>query len=131
MKEKTDDDNLSPAAFKFYSIKMAEELFERIDKLICHLKHVDNHSQTKQRWIINAIKEHLNKEVQPDLPQSLRIKAISIRVDAHLEKKMDKIVKDVKKTTRGYSKKQLIMEAIVAQLENSEKKDASISGSDA
>lgn len=120
----TQDPNNSfePAVKKGYSLFIPPNLFQRIDKHISYLKHQDNHSQSKQRWIVEAIKEKLKKENKQPPREILKEKKVSLRLDIHLHRKLEKHLLDFKKGDGKISKKQWLVEAVEELLEKENSK---------
>lgn len=116
-----DNENLQPEKCSQYSIKIGENLYRRIDKLILLLKHLDVHSRSKQGWIIEAIKEKLETEEQlppDDLP---RERHLGIKLGNRLKQRLDKRVDLHKKFRQSYSIKQWMLEALYEKLDRDER----------
>lgn len=123
----TDDkSDVDPSKLKNYPLKISEPLFNRVDKHIQLLKHLDNRSQNKQRWIIEAIKENLAKDEEAGFPIMPKARNISLKFDETLSKQLERKVGLVKKTKGSYSLKTLILDAIEEKLQKEKRLSNSI-----
>ncbi len=102
----------TPAEKKNYSFKIDEGLYLQMEKLLRYLKFIDNHSQSIQRWLIEAFKEKLSLEPAIPLTEGKNEKFITVKLDKHLREKIESRVQHKRKSSGGYTIKQWMVEAI-------------------
>lgn len=110
------------AARKFdYSLKIPVSLLERIDAHISRLKYLDNNCQSRQRWLIEAFKERLKNESNPeekiapeDIPPP---KSLSFKVDENIHEKLEKKAAFQKKFQGTFSKNLWMLQAIEKKIQ--------------
>lgn len=112
----------APSIKKGYSLRIGENLYNRVNKHLQLLKHFDNHSNSKQRWLVEAIKEKLEAEQHQGLEGIPKERHIGIRIDQNLSEKIESRVNLIRKFRVSFSKKQWFVEAICDKLERDEKK---------
>lgn len=106
--------------FVFYSILVGENLNNRLNRRISKLKSTDGPGNSKQKWVLDAIKEKLHLESQSEyLPKE---KFISLKIHQNLHKQILKRVERMCEVRKSFSQKQWIVEAIADKLERDEKK---------
>lgn len=115
--ENSEEDN--DTALLYYSVTIGDHLHYRIEKHIRLLKLLEDEGHTKQKWILNAVKEKLKKECDP---LSSKDRHLQIKIDPDTHQQIEEQVNLIKKGRRSYSKKQLIVEAIFEQLDREEEK---------
>lgn len=115
--ENSDEDN--DTSILNYSVTIGDNLHLRIEKHVRLLKILEDKSHTKQKWILNAVKEKLKKECDP---LSSKDRHLQIKMDPKTHQLIEEQVNMIKKGRRSYSKKQLIVEAIFEQLDREEEK---------
>lgn len=117
-----EEELLAPAQIKNYSLRIGENLYQRINKHIHLLKHLDNHSHSKKRWIVEAIKEKI--EIEQDMaPEDIpKERFIGFTVDEYLSEKIEKRIDLVRRFRVSFSKKLWFVEAIYEKLDRDERK---------
>jgi hypothetical protein len=85
----------SPVEVINYSFRIYEDLYVRFNNHIHLLKHLESYNVSKQKWIIDAIKEKMEFESQA-IPEVLKKdRHISFRVEKKLAKNIDKSLKNL------------------------------------
>lgn len=99
-----------------YSIRLSNDLHTKLDKHLKVIEYQEFNSISKQKWIIDAIKERL--EIEENMPPEELPKGryVNIRIDERLYKKIDEQIEKLKIAKTPYSKKQWILEAMHAKL---------------
>lgn len=122
---KTDTDNLLMTSnqLKSYTIKISGNLHERISKYLRLMKHLDEGCNTKQDWIITAIKEKIESEKGNEVSQQkMDEKHIHFKLDSELCTEISQITDKIKEYRSSFTKTQLFLEAISEKIERDEKK---------
>ncbi|MGA8164358.1 MAG: hypothetical protein WB791_04945 [Waddliaceae bacterium] len=102
---------------KTYTIRVNEHFFEKIDKQISILKYLEGQSQSKQRWIQEAVKEKIENEKEKD-PQSIPMeKRLHFKLAKKDSEYISQRVSFVKKFRESFSQKQWLIEAIQEKLD--------------
>lgn len=109
------DDSLGPR----YSVNFSPHLYSKLEQHIVKVKGLEKmkgeKNTTKQKWLLNAVKEKLERqEGSRDIPKDYRM---SICFDPDTFAKLEKQVNFNKNFTSSYSKKQFIMEAVLEKFE--------------
>lgn len=106
---------------KSYTMKVEERLHKKLENHLKILRHIEHHSQTKQQWVIDAIKTKMKREKNISKDMLPHSKRISLRFTTQMDKKIQALV-DIQKKLRNssYSKKQWIADAIYEKLEEEE-----------
>ncbi|MBT4936328.1 hypothetical protein HON22_00250 [Candidatus Peregrinibacteria bacterium] len=100
---------------KGYTLKLGDSLFSRIDNHLLQMKYLSSERQSRQNWILNAVKEKLNQDLLSSaIP---KIRSTTLRIDPKTFKKLDQRVEFIKKIRGNFTKKHLIVEAIEEKLE--------------
>ncbi len=99
------------------SFTVDESLYEKLEALLHSLKFIDLEKRSKQRWIIEAIKEKLIQDIKP--PKKER--PLSVRISKALNEKIHEKVEQIKKF-RSYSKRQWLFDAFYEKLERDQDK---------
>ena len=125
-KETSTQQPAKPAKKIDYSIKMGSALLERINQHIETIKRTDNNSQSRQRWVVEAIKEKLKSELKTiekiTLEEHSPPKVISFVVDENIHKQLEKIAQITKNHYGIFSKKLWMLQSIEEKLKRDEKK---------
>ncbi|MFZ0565994.1 MAG: hypothetical protein WAM28_07405 [Chlamydiales bacterium] len=100
-----------------YCIRVSENIYQKVDRLVHILKQADSPGHTKQKWLTEAIKEKLEIENHLSSDDFPKEKQLSVKLAIHLRKKIEKRVTLIKKFRTSYSIKQWIMEAIFEKLD--------------
>ncbi len=111
------NEDLEADSYSNYCIRVNENIYQKIDRAVRVLKQVDTQGQTKQKWLVESIREKLEIETKlspDDLPKE---KQLNIKLACHLRKKVNKRVELIKKFRTSYSIKQWIMDAIFEKLD--------------
>ena len=104
--------------FVYCSVLVGENLNNRISRHIDRLKATEGPGQSRQRWVVDAIKEKLNEEnVSNNLP---RAKFLGLKISQHLHEQILKRVELMRKIRNSFSKKQWIIEAVSDKLDRDE-----------
>lgn len=103
------------------SYRLDHDLHNRINKQVNLLKYIEDPSFTKQRWILEAIKEQLEREEELSPEELGRESHISFRIDERLSQKIEERVKINRKFRNSFSKKQWLIEAFYEKLLRDEK----------
>ena len=100
------------------SFSVQESLWKKFEKHIFLLKYIGG-EKTKQNWMIDAVEEKLSKKEYEDLKTLLEEpeKRMTIFLDEDLNERLEKQIELARKVQGSYSKKQLIIEAIIDKLE--------------
>ena len=105
-------------SIKFCSIRVGENLFKRINKHVDALKKCKDSNYSRSRWINDAIKDKLHKEIQEN---TISIdKHLNTRIDLKLIEMIHQQVKVMKKFNSSYSKQKWLLEALSEKLEEEE-----------
>ena len=103
---------------KFCSIRVGENLFKRINKHVDTLKKCHDSNYSRSRWINDAIKDKLHKEIQEN---TISIdKHLNTRIEIKLLEMIHQQVKVMKKFNSSYSKQKWLLEALSEKLEEEE-----------
>ena len=103
-----------------YSLRIGERLYKRLTKHIQFLKHLDS-IKNKQAWLEKAILEKLKEEEELDAIEHFSPERhLSFRIAAQIDDRIERRVEIMKKIRSSFSKKQWILEAIHARLDNEE-----------
>lgn len=108
--------------FRAYGIRLSEHLFEKLEKHVMLLRHLDGSTMSKHAWIIQAIQDKLDKEEDLRLSSIPKERSMSIRLPEKLAEQLDKQVDIIGNFRVSFSKKKYIVEAIFEKLEQEEKK---------
>jgi len=109
----------SEQTFISFTFIVGENLHNRINKHVNKLKSTEGPGQSKQKWVIDAIKEKLNAEnLSEDLP---REKSLGLKISLNLHNQILKRVEMMRKVRSSFSKKQWIVEAIADKLDRDER----------
>ncbi len=104
----------------FYSVKISEEFYNKINEHVFLVKKLLKPNSTKSRWIQEAIQEKLNNTEEPS-NIATKEKSISFYLEPMVNEKLNILVKLMKKLKLRYSKKCIVVEAIEEKLEREEK----------
>jgi Uri superfamily endonuclease len=96
-----------------YTVAIGTHVYERLEKHVLILKKLIDRSTTKQRWILDAIKQKLSK-IDKTVPIERRI---AIRIERSIDSELVKRVEYIRQFRTSYSKKQWILDAIIEKLE--------------
>jgi hypothetical protein len=103
-----------------YSIKIDAHLHKKLERHLKILKHLDQQSLSKQKWVMDAVQEKLSAEQnEKEIPKNF---FLSLRINVSTNKKIESKVEYEKKFRDSYSKKQWLIEAINEKLEREEQK---------
>lgn len=103
------------------SLRVEENIFERVDIHVRSLKHLNKQKINKKEWIAKAISEKLANETEIGI-NIPRAKQLNLKIDLALSEDLDKRVQFIKKFRESFTKKQWIVEAILEKLEREEAK---------
>lgn len=115
-------EDLPPIKQISHSMNLEESVFNRIERHVSVLKHLDDHSLSKQRWILKAVKKKFEKEESMTPENIPKSKNIHYKLDESLAKKLEQHVEFIRKFRHSFSKKQWVLEAIFEMLEKEEEK---------
>ncbi len=115
------ESDLAEKAFRAYSIKVRDGIHSQIDRHISLCKVLRKGSVTKQEWILDAIREKLDKEHSPHT-ESEGWKTIYMKIDLELHNRLEHRIEEIKKVCVGFSRKEWIMEAVQEKMD-SQKED--------
>lgn len=99
-----------------YSLRLSNDLHSKLDKHLEKMRYREYSTISKQRWIIDAIKERLTEEEDLSPEELPNGKYVNIRIDERLYEKIDNQVEKMKVIRKSYSKKQWIVEALYSKL---------------
>lgn len=103
---------------KFCSIRVGENLYNRICKHIERLKKFQDSSYSRGQWINDAIKNKLEKEIKGN---TIAVdKHLNTRIDVKLIEMINQQVTIMKKFNSSYSKQKWFVEALSDKLEDEE-----------
>ena len=116
MTVETETDLLKDLKLQQYSFCITQNLHDRLTKHLLILKKLCLQGQTKQNWLMEAIREKLSlaESIQECDFQERRI---NIQVDLLTEEKLSSRVAYIKQFRSSYSKKKWILDAIEEKLE--------------
>jgi hypothetical protein len=99
-----------------FSFKVDEKLAIKIDKHLHLLRYLNHNKKSKQQWLNEALVEKAANEkgVLPDI--LTKEKQLTVRIDAPLNKKIQKKVDLIKSFKSGFTKKSWVIEAIEQKL---------------
>jgi hypothetical protein len=118
----SDEPAIAPIGVDSVCFNMGEHLFNRLEKHLFNLSCIEDQRQSKQRWIIEAIKEKMERDFQSEDFSMPRFRKVFLKISKPLNRKLDSIISMIKKVRGSFSKKQLIVEAIQEKLEKDEPK---------
>lgn len=102
---------------QFWTIRVGENLFNRISKHIETIKKCDS-GYSRTRWINEALQHKLKKEIQGN---ALTVdKFINTRIDLKIVEKIKQQVRVMKKFNYSFSKQKWVLEALSEKLEEDE-----------
>ena len=114
------DHDLPDVPEKSYAIRIDDHLHRKLEKHLKILKFIEHQKQSKQNWIVEAVKDKLKRDL--DLKEIPKDKRLVFKIDNTLSKQVSKQVDILKKFKNSYSKKQWFVEAINEKLEKEESK---------
>lgn len=117
MKEETDKKTSIENKNCQFSFKINIELYKRLDTYIKKIKKLEGTGFTRQRWIQEAIKDHLKSVLKIEENISSEEKYLGFQVPATLLKKIEKQANASK-----ISKREWFLEAFQKKLDRDEKK---------
>lgn len=107
----------SESKFKFCSIRVGENLFNRVKKHIDNLKKCRD-GYSRSQWVNDAIKSKLEKEIQHN---TITVdKFLNTRIDVKMIEMMNQQVSIMKKFNNSYSKQKWLVEALSEKLDEEE-----------
>ncbi len=118
MNQKTD--TIKPSRQVTYSFTIGENLHKKVEKHIHMLKCLEDRSLSKQRWIVDAIKEKLEFEESLGPDEFSKERFLNAKIDDRLDSKVEKRVDFHKNFRKSYSKKSWILEAVHEKLDRDE-----------
>jgi len=119
---KKNNDNLNPDNRKSHNLNIPNYVYSKLSNHIRILKTLEDRSTTNQTWIMNAIKEKIEKNremLKKEVPPK---KTISVKIDLNTLVEIDQQVSLLKSYKGSYSKTKWIIEAIMDQLEKEKEK---------
>ena len=117
-----DLESLAPAGIKTIAMRIGENLYNRLNKIVRLIKHLDNHGQTKQNWMAEAVKEKLERELEQDVIDICRERFIQVKLDQTLNERVNEHVDGLKNNRISFSKKHWLVEALYDKLDRDEEK---------
>lgn len=103
-----------------YTVSVSPHIFNRLEQHILFVKRLSNRNETRQNWVLEAIKDKLTRDERcHDIPKECRL---NLKIDEITAQKLFKRVELIKKFRTSYSKKQWILDAILERLDREEKK---------
>lgn len=99
-----------------YSVSISQNLHDRITKHLLILKKLCRQGQTKQNWLMEAIRERLEFE-ENNKECEFQERRITLQVDLLTEERLSHRVSYIKQFRSSYSKKKWILDAIEEKLE--------------
>lgn len=102
-----------------YTVIISSHIYERLEKHITILKKLVDRSATKQRWIVDAIKEKLLNDANSTKPP--KASTLNVKIESKYAKELAKRIEYIKKFRVTYSKKQWIVDAVIEKLDRDEK----------
>lgn len=105
---------------KHYGFKIGEALYNRLDKHIRILRHINKSNVSKGDWLSNALKEKLARESSPSFDNIPKERYLNFKVEKELGDDIEKRIELIKKFRDSYSRKQWVLEAIYEKLEKEE-----------
>jgi len=111
-------DNLQDAAFKLYTLRMGESLFNKIDRHVTLTNHMikEKKKRSKQIWVIEAIREKLEREKVP-ISHIPKQKSLHFKIPEDLSRVIEARVKLIQEVRGSFSRKLWFIEAIYEKLE--------------
>lgn len=106
---------------KHIGMKLNEYDFDRIDEHVRTLNcFSEKDARHKREWVLDAIREKLDREQEFSVRNIPQEKHLSIYMDTDLYTKLDERIELIKKLKGGFTKKQWIMAAVVEKLNREE-----------
>lgn len=102
-----------------YNVRIGNHLYQRITRHLLLLKQLKS-SESKQKWVHEAIKEKLVSDECSDE------RFLHLKLDLDLWNALEKKVESLKSSRRSVSKKVLIEEAIFEKLDREEHKSKAL-----
>lgn len=122
MSKQDSENTASPMKLRNYTIKIGENLYKRIDKLMHLLKYTNSACNNRQKWLIDAFIKKLETEELLGLEGIPKEKYLRFLINEELKEKIDRRVELLNQYKSSFSKKQWFLEAIFEQLDNDEQK---------
>lgn len=116
------EENLQQIKTKNYSLRISENIFNRINNHVHILKRLESRSHSKQRWIEEAICEKLNHEEALNNIKLPKEKHLSFKISESLSKRIENRIELVRKFKISYSAKKWLLDAITEKLERENEK---------
>ena len=107
--------------YKHCALSMGEQVYKKIDNHIRILQHSEQKNLTKRKWVADAIKEKLEREVEINHNNIPKEKHLSFKIETVLHEEVEKRIELIRKFRRSFSKKQWILEALLEKIEKEEK----------
>lgn len=108
-------DLLNTLRAKQYTVTISPILYDKFNRHLLFLKKLCQVGQTKQKWLMEAIHEKLQRE--KNSTEGLPERRINIKIDVLTLKKVSERIDFIRKFRTSYSKKQWIADAIEEKLE--------------
>lgn len=102
----------------FCAIRVGENLFNRINGHLDTLKKCQGNNYSQNRWVNEAIKTKLDKEIKGNIVSI--DKHLGVRIDEKTLEKINQQVKVMKKFNSSYSKQKWLVEALSEKLQEDE-----------
>lgn len=102
-----------------YNVRIGNHLYQRISRHLLLLKHLKN-TESKQKWVEEAIKEKLASEENSE--EDYKDRFLHLQLEIKIWKAIQKKIDSLKSTRRSISKKVFIEEAIFQKLDREEQK---------
>ena len=121
MDENINQNQIIPKQKKNIMIKVTEKIYNRVDSHVRILKHLAKYEHSKNSWIVEAVREKLEREKKLKNSNIPKDKNLNLTVDVSLDNELQRQI-DIIKTFKpqGFSKKQFVLEAIFEKLEAEE-----------
>ena len=101
------------------STTMRGSLIQRIERHMVNSKYLKKEANTQQKWVLNAIKEKLNQEIEP--VSAFPKKTVTVWLPKNISEKMNLRIDQVSKLkNKKITKREFIMNAIEEKLNQEE-----------
>lgn len=109
---------IKPPPVGGYTVTVNSHIHKRLERHILIIKKLIDRHATKQDWLVNAIREKMEKDITgQEIPTT---HSITVKLDARLEQMILQRIEYIKKFKFSYSKKKWIIDAIVDKLDRDE-----------
>lgn len=117
MSENDKKENTSEDGFRAYTIKVADPVFDRVDRHIGLLKFVKGGDASKQKWLQEAIREKLTTDPDFTKPEPKTRRHLHTRLEYALSEQLESRIQLLRERLGHANKNQWLVDAIHEKLE--------------